>query len=210
MAAPLAIVGMGFQVAQGIMGYEGAKQAGEAQAAQARYMAAIARMNAQYAEEQAAYDISAGEQRAQAAGLQARGKAGLDKVRASGLDPNTGSMRASYESELAIGEEDQALRRNDAQLAAWKAKVTAAQDSAQGQLYDMSAQNALDAANIRATTSLLSAGAGVAGKWTQGTTMGIFPGAAASMTGTDAAPTNYYSADNTAGAIPDYSMPTDI
>jgi len=212
MAAPLAIAGMGMSVVQGIMGASAAAQQGAAEANRARYLQAIAQMNAKYAEEQATQDVLIGEQRAQQVGLQARGKAGLQTAQAAarGLDPNTGSARAVSESELAIGNQDEAVRRNEAQMAAWKSRVAAAQDTAQGQVYGMEAQYAQEAAGTRSMTSLLSAGSQIVGQGIQAQRFGVFggagggavaPGAMASAAGSDAGPTNYYDDTN----FPQYS-----
>jgi hypothetical protein len=208
MAPALAIAGMGMSVAQGIMGASAAAQQGEAEANRARYLQAIAQMNAKYAEEQATQDVLIGEQRAQQVGLQARGKAGLATAQAGarGLDPNTGSARAVSESELAIGNQDEAVRRNEAQMAAWKSRVAAAQDTAQGQVYGMEAQYAKEAAGTRSMTSLLSAGSQIVSQGIQAQRFGVFGGAgggavppgamAAATVGSDAAPTNYYDSGN--------------
>ena len=157
----LTLVSMGMTAAGGIMGAAGAEQAGADQQQMYMYKAAIAQRNAEYAKEQATYDIHAGEVDAQRAARVKVGEGALSQVRNSNLDPTTGSMKAIRDSYLMIAEQDQAMARNNAKLAAWKSEVQAQSDTMQGQLDQMAGQYAVKEADTRATTSLLSAAGGV-------------------------------------------------
>ena len=157
----LTLVSMGMTAAGGIMGAAGAEQAGADQQQMYMYKAAIAQRNAEYAKEQATYDIHAGEVDAQRAARLKVGEGALSQVRNSNLDPTTGSMKAIRDSYLMIAEQDQAMARNNAKLAAWKSEVQAQSQTMQGQLDQMAGQYAVKEADTRATTSLLSAAGGV-------------------------------------------------
>ena len=201
MAPALTLVGMGLTATSGIMGAMGAEQAGADQQQMYMYKRAIALRNAQYAEEQATYDIHAGEFDAQKAARLEMGKAREAKVRASNLDPTSGSMKAIYDSHFAIAEQDQAMARNNAKLAAWKAEVQAQSQTMQGQLDQMAGNYARAEADTKATTSLLGAAGGMAniaaGAGARGVPgFGIFgPGA----TGQDATAASIYQPVHYAG-----------
>jgi hypothetical protein len=139
----------------------GAEQAGQDQYQMYMVKRLIAERNAQYAENQATYDVHAGETDAMKAARLKVGEGALSQVRNSNLDPTTGSMKAIRDSYLMLAEQDQAQARNNAQLAAWKSRVQAQGDTMQGQLDQMAGQYAVKEAETRATTSLLSAAGGV-------------------------------------------------
>jgi hypothetical protein len=134
----------------------GAEQAGADQQQMYMYKAAIAQRNAEYAENQATYDIHAGEADAMRAARLEIGKGAESQVRNSNLDPTTGSMKAIRDSYIMLAGQDQAMARNNAKLAAWKSEVQAQSQTMQGQLDRMAGDYAVKEADTKATTTLLA------------------------------------------------------
>jgi hypothetical protein len=204
----LTVVGMGMSAASGIMGASAAEQAGESQRSMSLYKQVVALRNAEYAEDQATYDERAGEVNRMKVARQRLGMAAEAKTRPSNLDPNSGSMRQIHDSNIILGEQDEAMARNDAQLAAWKSRVVAQQYTMQGGLDQMSADNAMKEANAKANATLLTAGGQMVGQGLTAFRTGVFAtpgGAPGGAVGPDPAvvtASNLYKSDN-------YAMPGD-
>lgn len=161
----------------GVSAY-GAYSQGQAQAGQYAYQAQIAKMNAQIAEQNANYATAAGEVSAQEAGMKERFQRGqtIAQQGAGGLAVGQGSNARVVTSELAVGQQDQALIRSNAARQAYGYRVQAASDTAQGALDTTAASNAKTAGDIGAFGSLLSGAASVSSKWVQASNAGVFSG----------------------------------
>ena len=82
-------------------------------------------------------------------------------------------QQLNNETEAKIAGMDLATIRNNAARKAYGYTVEAAQDTAQAGLYTMAGVNAKQAADIKATGSLISGVTGVADKWLQASSMGL-------------------------------------
>lgn len=148
---------------------------GNAQAQMYQYQAGIAQMNSQIAKQNADYAIAAGEVSAQQSGMKTAQQIGQTVAQqgAGGLAVGSGSNARVVESEREVGQEDQALVRANAAKTAYGYEVTAAQDTAQGQLFQSAASNAKTAGDISALGSLISGAGSVSSKWLQASQMGV-------------------------------------
>jgi multidrug resistance efflux pump len=176
MATAVAGAGLGATALGGVVGAVGSIFGGSAQSSAYNYQAQIAAMNAQIAKQNANYDLAVGEVQAQQQGMKTRAQIGATRAQqgASGLDVNSGTNVNVRSSEAEIGAEDQALIRNKAAYTAYGQEVTAAQDTAQAQLDQMSASNAQTAGMLGAATSILGAGGSFASQWTKANAAGVF------------------------------------
>lgn len=149
---------------------------GRSQAAMFQYQSGIAAMNAQIAKQNADYAIATGEVSAQEAGMKTRAQMGQTVAQqgAGGLAVGSGSNARVVTSELALGQEDQALIRSNAAKQAYGYEVGAAQATAQSQLYGTAASQAKTAGMVGAAGSILSAAGSVSSKWLDATRQGVF------------------------------------
>jgi hypothetical protein len=175
-AGVLAGVGMISSVAGSLTQAAGQEYTGEAQSQMYQYQAAVAQANAQIAKQNAAYDIAAGEVQAEQSGLQTRQQVGMTLAQqgAGNLDVNSGSTKDVRASEETVGEENQALIRNNAARAAYGEEVTAFQYTAQSTLDTSAAATSLVQGQIGATASILGGVSSVASKWSSGISSGVF------------------------------------
>lgn len=181
MADPITIMAVGGMAATaggGIMKAMGDQFTGKAQAAQANYQAAIADMNAKLAQQDANYAIASGGVEAQEKGLQfgqmvARTKAGFA---AGNIDAGRGTASDVVTSELAVGQQSQAILRANAAKRAYGFQVTAAEDTAQGGLYRMAAKEDIEASKFNIASSILGAAGQVSSQYVAGRTSGVFSG----------------------------------
>lgn len=176
MAAPLALIGMGSSIFGGILGAQGALQAGEAQAQQNYYQAGIAKMNADIARQNADYAMNVGEQQAMIRGIQGAQTLGhvIAGQASSGLDVNTGTNLAVQQGTQFATTQDVATLRMNAWKGAYDQQVLAANQMAQAGLYELSGTNAIDAAQTNAMASIVGTVGSVASKWAQGSQVGLF------------------------------------
>ena len=174
----MAVIGMASSVAGGIIGAQGAEYQGQAQANMYNYQAAVARLNQQIAQQNADYEKEVGEVQAQEQGMKTRQVVGQERAAygAGNIDVNSGSPMAVQRSELAVGQESQAIIRSNAAHRAYAAEVQGMQDVAQANIYDYSARTSLDAAKINAMSSIIGAAGSVSTKWIQGSQAGMFGG----------------------------------
>src|SRR5437879_3754547 len=152
-------------VAGGLTQAAGARAAGDAQARQYQYQAGVADMNKKVADQNRDYAFAAGEVEAQQSGMKTRQEIGTQKTiqSASNLDVNTGSGADVRESQGAVGQENQNLIRSNAARRAYGYEVEAANATAQGQVYRMSADNARTAADYKVASSIIGTATSVAG-----------------------------------------------
>jgi hypothetical protein len=148
---------------------------GQAQSNMYNYQAAVAKMNQKVAQQNAEWEEGTGEVMAQEQGMKTRQVVGEERARfgAGNIDVNSGSAMQVQQSELAVGQESQAIIRANAAHRAYGAEVAGMQDVAQANIYEYSATTSLDAARIGATSSILGAVGSVASKWQQGSMLGI-------------------------------------
>lgn len=178
MADPftMATIGMMASAGSGIIDAVGALQEGQAQSAMYQYQASVARVNAQIAKQNADYALSTGEQRAMMQGLKSRAAIGqaIARMGASGIAVGTGSSEDVLKSANEMARIDQGTIRNTFAREAYGYNVTASMQTAQAGMYDASAENALQAGNIKAISSILGGVSSVASKWSSGTSSGIY------------------------------------
>lgn len=168
----------------GVAAY-GARQAGDAKAGMYRYQAGIADYNSRIAKQNADYERKAGEIDANISGLKTRFALGNIAAGqgASGLDVNTGSPVEVRDSQIAIGKRDQDQIRTNSARRAYGYEIEAANKTAQGQLYQMSADESIRASKIDAAKSILGGVSSVSSKWLQGRQAGLFGGGSSSWVG---------------------------
>lgn len=171
MAAPVAIaaIGLGLGVAGGINSAMGAAAEGQAKANMYQYQAGVAQMNKTVADQNRDYASAAGEVEAQQSGMKTRFEIGSQKAiqSAGNLDVNSGSNLDVRTSQAAVGQENQNLIRSNAARRAYGYEVEGANATAQAQVYKMSADNAITAADYKVAGSIIGTASSVAGKWTQ-------------------------------------------
>lgn len=156
----------------------GSIMGGQSQASMFQYQSGIAAMNAEIAKQNADYAVAAGEVSAQESGMRTRAQIGqtIATQGAGNLAVGQGSNARVVNSELALGQEDQALIRSNAAKQAYGYEVTAAQDTAQSQLDTQAASNAKTAGIISGIGSLLGTAGSVSSKWLTATQSGAFGG----------------------------------
>lgn len=176
----MAIVAMGAGIASSIgsavVGAQAAQYQGEAQAQQANYQARVAQINADIAKKNAAYQLQVGEVEAQQSGLRSRYAQGLTRAMQgrAGLDIGYGTTAAVGASQRMVGRHEQQIIRSNAAQRAYGHEVAAFQETAKGELYRASAQNARAAAEFGVATSYLGGISSVSSKWMQGYQVGAF------------------------------------
>jgi len=171
------------------------------------YQAGVAKINRDIALQQADYALAVGDVEAQKKGMEWRSAIASAKAyqASSGLNVNTGSAVDVRASMVELGTYDQTVIRSNAAKVAWGYDIEATQNEAQSALYTMQAgiermqataategakitrqglgiqKQALgvaqEAGTIGVMSSLVGAAGSVASKWTQGTSVGLFPNA---------------------------------
>lgn len=174
--AGAAIIGGGSSILSGILGAQGAGQAGAAAKGQALYQAGVAIKNAQIAEQNSEYALNAGEQNAMRAGMKGAQQAGAIKAAqsASNLDVNSGSAKAVQDSQKLVTQMDMNTIRSNAAKTAYDYRVQAGSLRDQAGLYLTAGANAEAASKTNAEASIIGAAGSVAGKWMQASQLGLF------------------------------------
>jgi hypothetical protein len=152
MALPaLALIGTGISAA-------GTVFAGVSSAEQASYQAAVARNNATIAGQNEEYAAESGAVNAENAGLQAGQRLGAIKASqaANNIDVNSGSAADVQKSQRELGEYSQVSAENQALLQAHGYAATATSETAQSELDEATAANAVPGALLSATGTGLS------------------------------------------------------
>lgn len=170
MADPISMVAIGSMAAtaigSGVSAY-GSMQSGAAKSNMYQYQAQVARINKQIQEQNEAYARDEGEVAAQQAGMKYR------DVRArtmaaqshSGIDVNRGTGVNVRESEVKVGQQEQAIIRADAAKRAYGFDLEAMQAEHQGVAYEYAAKDSKSAGTLGAISSLVSGAASVGSKW---------------------------------------------
>jgi hypothetical protein len=145
----------------------GQVQAGNAQAANARYQSQVAANNAKIAQQNQVYAIQAGEAKAQAQSL--RGAALSGRVRAAlaanGVDVNSGSPLDVETGVRRAGELDTLTTMNNAALQAYGYRAAASTGEGQAGLLAAQAGQAQAGAAIGAAGTLLNNASSLGFKW---------------------------------------------
>lgn len=163
----LSYTSLAFTAGSTILSAYGQQQAGKAQAAQARYNAAVQRNNQIVANQLAADSIKRGEieekqHRLQVAQLKGRQKTVLA---ASGIETDSGSALDILSDTAEIGELEALTIRNNAEREAHGFKTQASNFAASSQNNLLAADNAESAGTSGAFSTLLGGAGSVASKW---------------------------------------------
>lgn len=175
----LGTIAVGGSALGGLTSALGGIAGGQAQSQMYNYQAAVARINAQVAQQNSELAFQTGEAEAQKYGIssgQQRGQIVAAQA-SSGLDVNSGSAKQTVQSQQYLSSIDQAQIRSTAAKTAYNYTVQATQDINQATLDKSAGANALTAGYINAGSSILSGAGSVAAKWLQGSQMGLWGGA---------------------------------
>lgn len=158
----------------------GQAQAGKAGAAQYRYQAGIAKMNADIAKQNADFARASGEVEAQQGGMKTRAQLGAARVAqgASGLDVNKGTHVKVRESIADVGAHNVEIIRNNAARKAYGYEVEAANATAQGRMAETAAVNTTKASKIAVMSTILGTASNMFGKFQTASQTGMFGGPA--------------------------------
>lgn len=153
----------------------GAIQGAQSQAAMYQYQSGVAALNEKIAKQNADYAVHVGEMEAQRAGMATRAKVGetLAAQGAGGLAVGSGSQGRVVDSELQLGQFDEATIRNKALRTAYGYEVEATKYGAEVQMDQAAASGAKAGGYLSAFGSLLGGAAGVSSKWMQATQAGV-------------------------------------
>lgn len=153
-------------VGAGVSAY-GAYESGQANKSAAAYQAEVAANNAKIAQQNATWDIQAGEVAADNQGLRTRGAVGAEKAGqgAAGVSVNSGTAPDVRAATEALGMQDAMTIRSNAARAAYGAEVQATSDTAQSQLDTMQSRQAGIAGDLSAGGSLLQGISTVGGRY---------------------------------------------
>lgn len=167
--AVLPAVAIGASLLGGATSAIGAAQAGDAKAGMYNYQAGVADVNKKISLQNAAYARDTGESKAFESGLRTRFQEGKIKTAqgASGLDVNSGSAKATQDSQRDIGRLDQGIIRSNSARQAYGFDTEAVKYGAEGEMDRSAASNARTAGNIGAISSILGTAASVSSKWLQ-------------------------------------------
>lgn len=167
--ATLAMASMGATAGGGVLDAVGKLMKGGADASAYQYQAGVARINEQIAKGNADYERHVGEVQAQREGMKTAQDIGSTKAgqAGSGLDVSSGSGAAVRDTQLEVGQYDQALIRSNAARKAYGFEVEATSEEAKARMADSAASKSKTAGVLGALGSLISAGGSVAGKWIQ-------------------------------------------
>ena len=170
-------VGIGASAAGGIFQAVGASKQGQAQQQMYDYQASVATLRANIDKQNAEYASQQGEQQAQQYGMQAAQRQGqiVAAQGASGLNVNAGSNRQVQTSQATVTALDLDTIRSNAAKTAYNFNTQAVYDQAQAGIDVMAGQNAAQAGQINAGTSLLSAAGSVSSQWMRASQLGMFP-----------------------------------
>lgn len=196
MADPftIAAIGTAATVAGGGVAAFGQLAGGDAKAAEFKYKAGVARLNAQIAKQNSEYALESGEKNAARKGLETMFVLGRQTVAqaANGFDVNSGTNVEVRESTQRLGYMDQGVIREEAGRKAYGYRIKGVQEESEAQANEYAAENAKSAAKIQALSTILGTAGSVAGKWYQGGSS--FAGASQGITtyGPDFRATGHY------------------
>lgn len=169
-------VGLGANLAGGLLSAYGANKQGEAQQQMYNYRAQVAKINADINRQNASWARDKGEKEAEQYGMKAAQQRGAIKVAqaASGLDVNTGSAREVQRSQEAIKDLDLSMIRSNAAKIAYDYETKAVMDENQAGLDVMAGEYSKQAGELKAAESILGTVSTVSSKWQQGKSIGLW------------------------------------
>jgi len=176
MAAGIGAIGIGTSLAGGLLSAFGAKQTGENQQAMFNYQAQVARINSQIDKQNEEYARNQGEIQATQYGMKARQQAGAIRAAqgASNIDVNSGSAAKVQADQRFIAQTDLTQIRSNAAKVAYDYDVKSVMDLNQANLDVMAGENAKQAGQINAMSSILGTVGSVSSKWLQGGQQGMW------------------------------------
>lgn len=169
-------IGLGANLAGGLLSAFGANKQGEAQQAMYNYRAQVARINADINRQNAAWARQKGEAETLQYGLKAaqqRGKI-ITTQAASGLDIRSGSARDVQESQEKINAMDQSTIRSNAAKIAYDYETKAVMDENQAGLDVMAGEYSREAGQYKGLESIIGTVSSVSSKWQQGRSTGLW------------------------------------
>ncbi len=184
MADPLtwAAIGTAASIAGGVTSAGGALAKGSADSSMYGYQSGVAKMNADIAQQNAAYSVEAGGSAAYQSGVKTGEIVGQQKANqgASGVDVNSGSPAGIRSTTTALGQIDQNTIRTNYAKRAYGYEVEAASKDAESTADLVAGSNAQKAGFISAAGSILGTVGSVSGKWLQASS--AFGGASQGIT----------------------------
>ena len=169
-------VGMGATFLGGLTSALGQFIGGIDQQQMYNYQSAVAKLNAQIANQNSEYATQVGELQATQAGLQGGQTMGRIKAAqsASGLNVNSGSASQVRASQKEATANTVAGIRSQAAKTAYNYQVEGVQYSSQAQLDTLAGKNARTAGMIGASSSLIGAASSVSSEWLRGQQLGMW------------------------------------
>lgn len=169
-------VSMGATALGGGVAAYGAMEKGKSNAQMYNYKAGVAQINQQLAEQNADYQLRAGEIKAQHSGMKTAQQVGAIRAAQSGsnLDINSGTVAQVRESQHDIGIHDQETIRANAARAAYGYEIEAVKYKTEQGMNLTAAKQSKRAGTIDAIASLLGTAGSVSGKWMQGSQAGMW------------------------------------
>jgi transposase len=175
MGLDLATYSVIASVAGTAVSFIGQMQQGEANAAAARYQAAVARNNQIISEQNAIVETQKGQQMEAAKREQTAQATSMQRARlaAAGVALDSGSPVRIQEDIASLGELDALTIRNNAARAAYGYRSQGLNYAAQAGLDDMRSQNVSTAGTLGAFSSLIGGASSVSDKWLRFRNAGI-------------------------------------
>jgi hypothetical protein len=201
MADPIsamAVISLATTAASAGVSAAGAATASDAQAAQYRYQAGVAQMNAQVAEQDRQYALAAGEVTAQETGMRGRAQVGTTRAAFGASNVMGASHENVLKSETAITQYEEALDRANAAKQAYGYAVEEAGGKSSVGSLGMAARTSKTAGEYAVASSLIGGFGNVSSKWVQGQSVGLYGGGGG-------AATLYPDPNNPGGLAPGYS-----
>jgi hypothetical protein len=178
MGAAAGAIGMGASLAGGILGAVGAEKTAAAQQQMYNYQAGIAQINSRIDLHNADYARNVGEIQARDYGIKAAQELGniRSAQSASNIDVNSGSSADVRASQRTVAQMDLTQIRSNAAKTAYDFDVKSTMDLNQSTLDIMAGQNAKQAGDINAMSSIIGSVGSVSSKWLAGKQAGMFGG----------------------------------
>jgi hypothetical protein len=169
---------MGTAAAGGVLSAIGSIFGGMSGAAQSKYKAGIAELNARVARQNELWAREKGQTDAEQLGLKGGQEiaAGVAHDAASGLRTDSATFQQRIGTQRASTVFDQRMARFNADKAAWSDVVQARADTAEAQLDTSAAKYSEISGFIGAGSSILGAASSVSSKWLQGQQYGLWGG----------------------------------
>jgi hypothetical protein len=176
MATGFGTAGIGATLAGGLLSAYGAEKEGAATQQAYNYRAEVSRINADINRQNANWTREKGEKEQIAYGVKAAQQRGQIRAAqgASNIDVNTGSNKRVQESQEKTAQTDMEQIRANAAKVAYDYETKAYMDDNQATLDTMAGENASEAGNIKAMSSIIGTVSGVSDKWQKGRTTGLW------------------------------------